>query len=189
MVWYPLVLKLIESIFKLKSVLLKLTPLVFLLIIIIVFSINLKSNSKDKLTTPLIGKKIPFGKIKLFNDDVHFNLNNYESTFAVNFFASWCLPCKVEAPIIENLSKKIPVFGIAFKDKSTDTLEFLKTYGNPYDKIGIDKDGMVGIEWGVYGIPETYIINEDGIIIYKFTGPLTFDELNKNIYRKIINEQ
>ena len=190
MVWFQLILKLIESIFNLKSILFKLIPLLFLLIIIIVFSISLnKNDNKDTLISPLIGKKIPVNKIKLLNDKGYFNLNNYKRTFAVNFFASWCLPCKVEAPIIDRLSKKIPVFGIAFKDNNTDTIEFLETYGNPYNKIGIDTDGMIGIEWGVYGIPETFIINKKGEIIYKFTGPLTIDELNKNIIRKIKNEK
>ena len=191
MVWFQLILELIESIFNLKSILFKLIPLLLLLLIIIVFSINLNSNndSKDKLVTPLIGKKLPVNKIKLLNNEVYFNLNNYKSIFAVNFFASWCLPCKVEAPIIERLSKKIPVFGIAFKDNNTNTIEFLKTYGNPYNEIGIDTDGMIGIEWGVYGIPETFIINKKGEIIYKFTGPLTINELNKNIIMKITNEK
>ena len=79
------------------------------------------------------------------------------------------------------LSKKIPVFGIAFKDEEKNILDFLKTFGNPYDKIGMDKNGFLGIEWGVYGIPETFIINKKDQIIYKYTGPLEVDELEKNI--------
>ena len=85
--------------------------------------------------------------------------------------------------------KKIPVFGVAFKDREKNILDFLESYGNPYDKIGIDKDGLLGIEWGVYGIPETFIINKKGQIIYKYTGPLDIHELEKNIYGLIKNER
>ncbi len=170
----------------------KLTPFLIILILITVFSINLKYNekkSRDNLVSPLIGKKVPKIKIKLFNTNNYQNLNEYNEIYAINFFASWCIPCKIEAPIIKKLSKKIPVFGIAFKDKKSNILDFLKSYGNPYDKIGIDTNGLLGVEWGVYGIPETYIINKNGNIIYKFVGPLTLEELTKNIYRKIDNEE
>ena len=79
---------------------------------------------------------------------------------------------------------QIPCF-----NEEKNILDFLKTFGNPYDKIGIDKNGFLGIEWGVYGIPETFIINKKGQIIYKYTGPLEVDELEKNIYDLIKNER
>ena len=83
----------------------------------------------------------------------------------------------------------MPVFGVIYKDREKNILDFLQSYGNPYDKIGIDKDGLLGIEWGVYGIPETFIINKKGQIIYKYTGPLDINEIEKNIYGLIKNEE
>ena len=85
----------------------------------------------------------------------------------MNFFASWCLPCKIEAPLLNKISLKIPIIGIAYKDKKEDMIKFLKNYGNPFDEIGVDELGSIAIEWGVYGVPETFLIDENGKIIYK----------------------
>ncbi len=185
---------LIESTYKLKINLSKFLPLLIVTFFMLIFAVNLNIRKEDKkidqLKSPLINQNIPKKPIRLFQKNEIIQLKNvYNNLYAINFFASWCLPCKIEAPSIKLLSKKIPVFGIAFKDKKKNILNFLQTYGNPYDKIGIDKDGLLGIEWGVYGIPETFIINKEGQIIYKYTGPLDIDELEKNIYGLIKNER
>ena len=95
------------------------------------------------------------------------------SPFLVNFFSSWCEPCKLEASNLEKLSERIPIIGISYKDQKEDTYLFLDKYGNPYDEISYDSDGNIAINWGVYGVPETFIIDSEFNIIKKFIGELT----------------
>ena len=92
----------------------------------------------------------------------------------VNFFASWCGPCRAEHPILMDLAAEgVPVIGINYKDKSADAARWLKELGNPYAAIGHDEPGRVGIEWGVYGVPETFVVDRDGRIRFKQVGPIT----------------
>jgi len=92
----------------------------------------------------------------------------------VNVFASWCVPCKVEHPILMRFAEinKTPLYGINYKDRKTDAIAWLKQLGDPYQRIGQDLSGRVGIEWGVYGVPETYVIDRDGRIRYRHVGPI-----------------
>lgn len=91
----------------------------------------------------------------------------------VNVFASWCVPCREEHPILLELSKdpRITVVGINYKDRNDNALRFLGELGNPYKAIGVDPNGKAAIDWGVYGIPETYLVGTDGKILYKRVGP------------------
>jgi cytochrome c biogenesis protein CcmG/thiol:disulfide interchange protein DsbE len=93
----------------------------------------------------------------------------------VNVFASWCVPCRQEHPLLEELATVdgIQLIGINYKDKPENARRFLGSLGNPYDRIGADEKGRVSIDWGVYGVPETYIVDGQGVIRYKFIGPLT----------------
>jgi len=97
----------------------------------------------------------------------------------LNVWASWCVPCRDEAPLLMRLAedKRIRVVGINQKDKPDDARRFLGRYGNPYAAVGADQNGRAGIEWGVYGVPENFIIGRDGRIAYKLVGPLTPDNL------------
>ena len=102
--------------------------------------------------------------------------------FLVNVFASWCAPCRAEAPALALLSEEIEIFGIAYKDKPEDTRGFLATYGDPFAEIGIDRDGDAGMRWGVYGVPETFLVDANGTIILRHAGPIdrrVIDELLK----------
>ena len=92
--------------------------------------------------------------------------------FLVNVFASWCAPCRAEAPALALLSEEIEIFGIAYKDKPEDTRGFLATYGDPFTDIGIDRDGDAGMRWGVYGVPETFLVDANGTIILRHAGPI-----------------
>ncbi len=101
----------------------------------------------------------------------------------VNVFASWCVPCRQEHPLLERLAqnRRIQLFGINYKDKPENARRFLGTLGNPYARIGADSAGRAAIDWGVYGVPETFIVDAEGIIRYKFIGPLS-PETYANIF-------
>jgi cytochrome c biogenesis protein CcmG/thiol:disulfide interchange protein DsbE len=100
----------------------------------------------------------------------------------INFFASWCAPCKAEHPLFFEIKEKYPnlfILGIDMQDTNKDALSFLNKDGNPYDYVGVDKFGFVAVEFGVIGLPETFLVNKAGKIIYKYLGPLT-KEIIKN---------
>ncbi|MBI3453910.1 MAG: DsbE family thiol:disulfide interchange protein [Rhodospirillales bacterium] len=101
----------------------------------------------------------------------------------VNVFASWCVPCRIEHPILLRLAseKRVAIFGINYKDWHEDAAAWLGELGNPYEAIGYDDTGRVGIEWGVYGVPETFLIDRDGRIRFKHIGPITPQLLNETI--------
>ena len=101
----------------------------------------------------------------------------------VNVFASWCVPCRVEHPILMRLAseKRVALYGINYKDAAPDARAWLKSLGNPYSAIGYDFSGRVGIDWGVYGVPETFLIDRDGRIRYKQVGPITAQVLQDTI--------
>ena len=92
----------------------------------------------------------------------------------VNFWASWCAPCRVEHPNLEALANEgIPVYGINYKDDPAKALGFLEELGDPYRAIGADPKGRTSLEWGVYGVPETYVVDAEGKIVLRFAGPVT----------------
>lgn len=100
----------------------------------------------------------------------------------VNTFASWCVPCRAEHPVLNELSatKRVPIYGIDYKDKGDAGAEWIKALGNPYTKVGADT-GRVGIDWGVYGVPETFLVDRTGRIRYKHVGPLTQVDIDRTI--------
>ena len=93
----------------------------------------------------------------------------------VNFWASWCVECRVEHETLKRLSAdpRVRLVGIAYKDEPANAARWLRDMGNPYVAIGLDENGRVGIDWGVYGVPETYVVRPDGVIAYKYIGPLS----------------
>ena len=101
----------------------------------------------------------------------------------VNFFASWCIACRAEHPLLNRLNSEgiVPVFGINYKDKPTNARAFLDRLGNPYSRIGTDRDGRVGIDWGVYGLPESFLVDRNGRIIYKQIGPFTERDIERTL--------
>jgi len=90
----------------------------------------------------------------------------------VNFWASWCAPCRIEHPLLTALKGRAALYGIAYKDTAEKAQGFLDELGNPFERIAMDADGRVAIEWGVYGVPETYVVDGRGVIVWKHVGPL-----------------
>ena len=135
------------------------------------------TRNPSQLPSVLIGKLAPDLPLPLLQDrQAELSLGRYQGRpVLVNFFASWCAPCRAEAPALEQLSDQISIIGIAYKDRDLDTTEFLHQYGNPFSEIGVDDDGRAGIAWGVYGVPETYLIDATGLILWRHAGPLTRD--------------
>ena len=105
----------------------------------------------------------------------------------VNVWASWCVPCRDEVPFLERLSKdkRIQLVGINYKDSPEDARRFLNRFGNPFVANGRDASGRTSIDWGVYGVPETYLIGRDGHIAYKLVGPVTEDNLARTLEPEI----
>ncbi len=169
-----------------KRSVVRFVPLAIFLIIITVFFVQL---GKDASIVPsaFINKPMPsftgekLGNYpKLEND----NFGNGKIT-VLNVFASWCLPCKIEHPLISELAKTVPVFGLAWKDKPADTMKWLDKMGNAYARVLSDESGRAGIAMGVYGVPETYIVNKAGIIVYRHVGAITRDVLKNEILEKL----
>lgn len=100
----------------------------------------------------------------------------------VNYWASWCAPCRAEHPILEDLAAEgLPIYGINYKDDPQKALDFLAELGNPYRAVGADPNGRTAIDWGLYGVPETYVIDGEGKVILRFAGPLTRAMLESTI--------
>ena len=164
-----------------------LTPLIVLLIICI-FSLVYLLSGKDPNKPPsaLLNKDVPiFESSSLYNaKDIIKTKDIKNKKTLINFFASWCSPCKIEHPLFFEIGKKYPelyLLGFNHKDPTFDAKKYLEDDGNPYDFVGVDSDGLIALEFGVFGLPETYLVNEDGKIIYKFMGPITMDILKNEI--------
>ncbi|MBP37441.1 MAG: DsbE family thiol:disulfide interchange protein [Candidatus Pelagibacter sp.] len=154
-------------------------PLI-IVIMIAVFCLVFLLQGKDPSKPPsaLLYKNLPeFNMIGLFDDsDVISNKDLNGNIMLINFFASWCAPCKAEHPLFFEIKKNYPnilLIGINYKDKQEEAINYLNTMGNPYDYVGVDNKGIIGLELGVFGLPETFIVNSKGIIMYKHLGPLT----------------
>lgn len=106
----------------------------------------------------------------------------------VNVWASWCAPCRAEHPYLMDLSEdpRLQIVGLNHKDKSENAVQFLSTLGNPYDLVGADGNGRASIEWGVYGVPETFLVGPDAMIRYKHTGPLTPEIIERDLMPEVL---
>ena len=163
--------------------------IIFLLIFILgIFFLSLNKSSNYN-TESLIGNKLGEMELVSFEDDSIFTNDDFKknSFTLINFWASWCAPCRIEHPQLMELSKEnnIKILGVNFKDKKINALKFLKDLGNPYEYLSRDSNGKQSVNFGIYGIPESILIDNKLTIIKKFVGPLTKQDLN-NI-KEIIN--
>jgi cytochrome c biogenesis protein CcmG, thiol:disulfide interchange protein DsbE len=147
----------------------------------------------DKLGKPLVsgtGKPIPEISLPMLDGNAHFsNADIKNKKVLINFFASWCLPCLAEHAFITALSEvlNIPVIGIVYKDKDLAIKKYLSAHGNPFTHIALDREGRTAIDWGVTGVPETFLISSEGIILAHSAGPLTPDVWDKLFKEHIVH--
>ena len=166
-----------------------LLPLVAFLGLATLFFIRLGAGDASRLPSALIGHPAPKTDLPPVqglerNGKAVPGLSNatFEGAVTlVNVWASWCVPCADEVPFLDQLSrdKRIQLVGINYKDSPDNARRFLNRYGNPFQASGADDNGRTSIDWGVYGVPENFLIGRDGLIAYKLVGPITADNLAK----------
>ena len=167
-----------------KKQLLIIPSILFVLILSTFFYLLIIERNPLELPSNLLDKNVPnFEAESLLKNENFVSSKEFgNEIILVNFFATWCGPCRDEHVYIERFAneKGIRVIGINYKDSSGNAIEWLKNLGNPYSDVPVDKNGIIAIDWGVYGIPETFIVNSKGIIKYRHVGAIT-----KKIYKKI----
>lgn len=152
-------------------------PAVVFLVLVVALAIGLTLNPRE-VPSPLIGKPVPRFELQPVKGRTlglsSADLGRGEVSL-VNVFASWCVACREEHPVLMDLKARglVPVHGLNYKDRPDDAARWLAQWGDPYTRTGADLDGRVAIDWGVYGVPETFVVGPDGRIAYKHIGPLT----------------
>ena len=161
-----------------------LIPASLFLVLVVFLFIGLFLNPSE-VPSPLIGKPMPvFSLPRLANPGMTITNSDMQGRPAlVNVWATWCVACREEHPLLVSFSQStdVPIYGLNYKDNRTSALRWLKDLGNPYVANLYDEDGRVAIDWGVYGAPETFVVDQQGIIRYKHIGPLTEQVLEKKI--------
>ena len=156
----------------------------FLFILSIFFYLLVIDRDPSELPSNLLNKNVPiFETESLLKNKKFVSSDEFgNEKMLVNFFATWCKPCRDEHDYIKRFSRDlgIKVIGINYKDNPKKAIQWLNDLGNPYTSIPIDKNGTIAIDWGVYGIPETFLVNSSGIIKYRHVGPI-----DKKMYKKI----
>lgn len=164
-----------------------LLPLILFLALATLFLFRLDDGDPARVPSALIGRQVPAfdlagiegltgprGPVPGFSDATL----RQGRVSVVNVWASWCVPCRDEHPMLVTLSRdgRFDLYGLNYKDEAENARRFLGRFGNPFEAVGADRGGRVGIDWGVYGVPETFVVGPDGRIVYKHVGPL--DEAN-----------
>ena len=156
-----------------------LLPLGIFGILMVFFFVGLGLNPR-LLPSPLIGQAAPeFSLPKLSNPNEVIQQTDLQGKVSLlNIWATWCTSCRQEHPVLMEIaaSKEVPIYGLYYKDDPASGVVWLQDYGNPYLENAVDLDGRVGIEWGAYGTPETFIIDQEGIIHYKHVGPMSWHD-------------
>jgi cytochrome c biogenesis protein CcmG/thiol:disulfide interchange protein DsbE len=159
-------------------------PLGVFLALVVLLAIGLNLNPRE-VPSPLIDKPAPaFVLPQLHAPERTFSPDSMKGqVWILNVWASWCAACRDEHPLLVDLAKRgiVPLLGLNYKDQRPDALAWLKRFGDPYQLSIADIDGKVGIDYGVYGVPETYVIDKQGVIRYKRIGPVTPDIVQKKI--------
>jgi len=170
-------------------------PLVAFLGLVVLFGLRLGSGDPSRIPSALIGHPAPQTALPaltgLLSDGVQvpgLDPAVFKGKVSVvNVWASWCVPCHDEAPLLTELAKdkRLELVGINYKDTPDNARRFLGRYGNPFGVVGVDSNGRAAIEWGVYGVPETFVVGREGTIVYKLVGPITPDNIDSVLKAEI----
>jgi cytochrome c biogenesis protein CcmG/thiol:disulfide interchange protein DsbE len=172
-----------------------LLPLIVFLGLVALFFYRLGTGDPSRIPSALIGRPVPATDLSplpgLERDGKAVpgvSIATFQGTVTlVNVWASWCVPCHDEVPFLDQLSKdkRIQLVGINYKDAPDNARRFLNRYGNPFAATGRDENGRTSIDWGVYGVPETFLVGRDGRIAYKLVGPITADNFSRTLLPEI----
>jgi cytochrome c biogenesis protein CcmG, thiol:disulfide interchange protein DsbE len=161
-----------------------LLPLAVFVALVAFFAVGLTRDPRE-VPSPFIGKAAPAFKLAQLHDErASFTPEDMKGkVWLLNVWASWCVSCRVEHPLLVEMSraKAVPIVGLNYKDKREDGKQWLAKFGDPYVLSAFDAEGNVGIDYGVYGVPETFVIDKEGVIRYKQIGPVTPEALEKVI--------
>lgn len=161
-----------------------LLPLAVFAVIVAFLFVGLSRDPRE-VPSPLVGKAAPpFRLVQLHAADKTLSVDEMKGqVWLLNVWASWCVSCRIEHPLLVELAKAkvVPVIGLNYKDKVDEGKAWLAQHGDPYQLSIVDADGRVGIDWGVYGVPETFVVDKAGMIRYKHIGPLSVQDLQQKI--------
>ena len=163
-----------------------LLPIAIVAVLVALFWIGLDPNrDKSILPSALVGKPAPAINLPGLSDTApRLTLARFKGQLvAINFFASWCLPCRAEHPLLKQITAEfgVPVIGVAWKDKPEAARSYLADLGDPYAATAMDENGRTGIDFGITGVPETFLIGADGSVLYRFAGPLSPEGLREQL--------
>ena len=161
-----------------------LLPLLLFLVLAAYFALSLRPDyDPHELPSALIGKEAPAFDLAGLNGEGIARDALKGGPVLINFFASWCVPCREEHPLLMRLAEQehLPLYGIDYKDRPEDATRLLSQLGDPYRRVGLDRDGRVGLDFGVYGVPETYVLDRTGHIRKRFVGPLTAEQVDREL--------
>jgi cytochrome c biogenesis protein CcmG/thiol:disulfide interchange protein DsbE len=165
-------------------------PFAIFAALVALLGVGLTLNPRE-VPSPLVGKPAPYFELpQLHQPAKTFSQKDMiGKVWLLNVWASWCVSCREEHPVLLDLAKSglVPIFGLDYKDKREEGLPWLRRMGDPYQLSAFDADGRIGIDYGVYGVPETYLIDKRGVIRYKYIGPLTPEIVSKKLV-PLVNE-
>jgi cytochrome c biogenesis protein CcmG/thiol:disulfide interchange protein DsbE len=169
-----------------------LAPLIVFIVLVGFLAVGLKLDPRE-VPSPFIGKPVPAFKLpQLAEPDKSLGSADLKGQVSLlNVWASWCVSCRQEHPLLVKLAKQniLPIYGLDYKDQREDGLGWLQHLGNPYAASAFDADGKVGIDLGVYGVPETFVVDKQGIIRHKHTGPITEEAWQSTLLPLIVKLQ
>lgn len=146
-------------------------------------------DNREAIPSPLIGKPAPTFSLPDFRDPERMigNADLLGQPYLLNVWASWCPACRLEHPIITDLARRgvVRVVGYNYKDEPADAARWLQQFGDPYDLIIVDRPGRRAIDWGIYGAPESFLVDAEGIVRYKHVGPVTYDVVDKELLPRL----
>ena len=150
-----------------------------LLLFVAIAALLLAGMGRDgsEVPSPFLGNPLPAFDLPDLHDTAHRfdngRLNEQEGVKLLNVWASWCPPCRQEHPVFMDIADQVPIYGINYKDGRPEALDWLARLGDPYVAVGHDEEGLIGIDLGVYGVPETYVLDGEGRLRHKYVGPVT----------------